>query len=342
VVLNQNQFSGNTPGFVTLCWRQTTGWGSFVYASGNTQIYDGKWHHLAGSLRMTDVNSLWLDGVPLTIGTTNQFSAFQSWSITPGLGIGADINSSGTANTFFNGSLDDVRIYNRILSSSEIAQLYSLGTSKLGVTKTPTGLQSGLVGHWTFDGKDMPNGRVNDVSGQGNHGNTVSIATSTFYATGKIGQGLQFDGVNDYVSLPSLTFGTVASFSFWMKVPVNNGAGTVFRFGSIMHCRVGANNVETMGCYADGGSGGAANTVGIRTGTWKHVVYVIDTSNTQRVYVDTVLNSTATETSGSGSTVGAIGSTGSGTWFNGVVDDVRVYNRVLSTAEITELYNMGK
>ena len=87
-------------------------------------------------------------------------------------------------------------------------------------------LNSGLVGHWTFDGANITNGRINDISGQGNHGNTVSIATSTFYTVGKIGQGLNFDGVDDYVSKVVTNSSvllykdgnlTTRSVSFWVK-----------------------------------------------------------------------------------------------------------------------------
>ena len=61
----------------------------------------------------------------------------------------------------------------------------------------------GLIGHWTFDGIDMVGGKAWDISGSGNHGTLTNISTSTFYTKGKIGQGLNFDGSDDYVSLSS-------------------------------------------------------------------------------------------------------------------------------------------
>src|SRR3989344_1624782 len=75
----------------------------------------------------------------------------------------------------------------------------------------------GLVGHWTFDGKDTP-GRALDVSGQANHGNLVSMSTSTSRAPGKIGQGLRFDGVNDAINTGSDMIGTGEdSISAWIN-----------------------------------------------------------------------------------------------------------------------------
>jgi len=71
------------------------------------------------------------------------------------------------------------------------------GAGTIGKTTTPTGLEDGLVGHWTFDGPDMVN-NVADVSGNGRHATLYySNATTTFI--GKIGQALNFDGIGDHI-----------------------------------------------------------------------------------------------------------------------------------------------
>ena len=71
----------------------------------------------------------------------------------------------------------------------------------IGVPSNILNLSSGLVGWWTFDGKDVVNGVIRDKSGQGNHGNAINIASSTFYTKGKVGQAGNFDGGDDYVSV---------------------------------------------------------------------------------------------------------------------------------------------
>ncbi|MEK6863619.1 MAG: LamG domain-containing protein, partial [Nanoarchaeota archaeon] len=63
--------------------------------------------------------------------------------------IGAWVTSGGSG--FFPGRIDDVRIYNRALSASEVNQLYKFGAAKLAVSPVQS-LTSGLVGYWTFDG----------------------------------------------------------------------------------------------------------------------------------------------------------------------------------------------
>jgi hypothetical protein len=64
---------------------------------------------------------------------------------------------------------------------------------------TYVGLGSGLVGFWSFDGKDMAGVTSYDRSGNGNNG---TLTNSPARTAGKIGQALRFDGVNDLVSVP--------------------------------------------------------------------------------------------------------------------------------------------
>lgn len=76
--------------------------------------------------------------------------------------IGAD-NAVGTPADFWNGSIGEVRIYNRALSAEEVAKLYG-GEN---ITK-------GLVGYWPL--KDD----YNDYSGEGNHGTNTGSILGTF------------------------------------------------------------------------------------------------------------------------------------------------------------------
>jgi hypothetical protein len=137
-------------------------------------------------------------------------------------GLAADdfsIASTTSAVKPFGGAIDDVRVYNRVLSADEITRLYQLGgTAKLNTTvSSQPALESGLVGHWTFDGKDISSTTVArtvlDRSGQSNHGTTTGNPLAT---PGRIGQALSFDGTDDYVNVPddaSLDFGSSEDFS---------------------------------------------------------------------------------------------------------------------------------
>ncbi len=269
------------------------------------------------------------------------------------------------------GKLDDMRIYNRILSAAEIAQLYSLGSaSHVSTTiNPPSTLQSGLVGWWTFDGKDMPSGAVNDRSGSGNNGNFVNMATSTTYVPGKLGQALAFNGKNQSITIPSVDLsGTpTATVSFWMfkssfvandGLAVEDSNPSISSLGFHIDTDIGASPAACTGTLGidlvnDNTSDNLFCFTLPSTGAWHNITAILDTTQPANgevtYYLDGVLQ-TAVNHSISADTTGNfakepfyIGSRGSTQlYYAGMIDDVRVYNRALSAAEIKQLYNMGK
>jgi hypothetical protein len=112
----------------------------------------------------------------------------------------------------FNGTVDDVRIYNRALSATEIQQLYRLGQAQ--AAHSNVGISNGLVGYWTFDGKDTnwSTGQTKDISGNGNTGQMRGMSTSSSPKQGKIGQGLYFSGVGSYLDAGA----TLGNFGCYM------------------------------------------------------------------------------------------------------------------------------
>jgi hypothetical protein len=80
------------------------------------------------------------------------------------------------------------------------------------------------------------------------------------------------------------------------------------------------------------------------TGKWHHVVGMRNGSN-WRIYVDGVLENSATGGTGTLATPWTLQighESGSVYWFPGTIDDVRIYNRALSAAEVKQLYNAGR
>ena len=120
-------------------------------------------------------------------------------------------------------------------------QLYSQGVAthvsaspKVGPTTSCTsGLSCGLVGYWTFDGKDTPwtsssAATTLDKSGNGNTGTLTNMLQSTAPVPGKIGQALKFDGSSGYVDIGTNSSLHPANItvSFWIKP--NTISGTLF------------------------------------------------------------------------------------------------------------------
>ena len=106
--------------------------------------------------------------------------------------------------------IDEIRLYNRALSSDEISALYELEKPTIDLT-------SGLVAWYPFDGN------ASDMSGNGNDG-TVYGATLGEDRNGEAGKAYEFDGVDDWIKIThndSINFNTDDPFSFslWAVIP---------------------------------------------------------------------------------------------------------------------------
>ncbi len=216
--------------------------------------------------------------------------------------------------------------------------------SDAATLRTPSTLASGLIGWWTFDGEDIVGGRLRDRSASGNNGSLINIATSTFYAEGKLGQAGKFDGTNDYAQLGTIGALSRLTISAWIKR--TGGFGTSDQQRIIMSDSLGT----SFGFYIQGtnrlelgqpGTGGVQATSGAITDTnWHHVAVSYNGSNAT-FYVDGVaVGSPAYAVSFSSNTY-SLARAAYGGFLHGYLDDVRVYNRALTAGEITQLYRYG-
>jgi hypothetical protein len=264
----------------------------------------------------------------------------------------------------FNGSMDDVRIYNRALSASEITQLYNLGAAKLNINTTGSnkgrssiaGATAGLVGYWSFNGPDTDWSKnlTYDMSNSYATGTMVSMSTTTSPVAGVIGQGLKFDGSTNYVIGSGTSFPTVwttLTFSAWFKVTSLSSERTVFQSSS-------AANGWGVAIQSNGNPDWYTRTISDNNFTNLSVavntLYFIAVTRSGGTAIATLYNATtgistsqtltglASPNNGNGSfLIGNFDGAGA-IYYSGMVDDIRVYNRVLSTTEITQLYNLGK
>ena len=350
-------------------------WDNWVW---NTTINDNKWHHVVYVADGTNPVVVYVDGVPATLSSFNNHGsggASSDWvadsynisGITNMFVIGAEHRGSDAPNSFFPGSIDEVHIYNRTLSATQVAGLYQSGLAKINSSQSPGTLSQGLVGWWTMDGADTvwsspTAGTEADRSGNGNTGTLTSMNRATSPVLGKIGQALQFDGSSSYINLgnnPSIQRGLPVTISAWMKASDLTALATndcVVATGGSLNNYSGAtlqfygNSIETD--FGDNGSPGPSNReskiepITSNANTWYHVVGVIRGAGDMNLYVNGA--DVGGSYSGSGGAIAystdpaTIGSTA---WHNGIcpgaIDDVRVYDRALSASEVQQLYNVG-
>jgi hypothetical protein len=288
---------------------------------------------------------------------TGYVNGVQTGTATVGATIGATTNSlyigrSSTAINYANGSFDDVRYYSRSLNQQEITRLYTLGQpSKTSATVADKGaLATGLLSHWTFDGKDMVGGVARDGV-RGNNGTLTNIASSTFYTDGKIGQALNFDGVNDYIEKlgPSgfPTGNNPFSYSAWIKPRNAPSQQVILFYGTNTTNQSAYIEIGNADCGANrlsSGKWGATincDSTTVTLGQW-HLVTLTFDGTTARLYRNGVLADSDAASYNLVNTYVDIGRVSNSAFFSGSVDDVRVYGRALSATEVLQLYNLGR
>jgi len=236
------------------------------------------------------------------------------------------------------------------------------------INKAPTslGLITGLVGYWSFDGPDMAGVTAFDRSGQGNNG---TLTNGPVRGAGRIGQALEFDGVNDFVntgtnnlagatsiSVAEWIFAGSSDFDGTLKVMLDDSGSSPFANNGtffILDDRGGA-AIDGINFAVDTATGdGVDRTAGnvIKERRWYHVVGTYDgATSVMQIYVDgRVVSTVAGSGTGSGNFVPRANANltinswnGSGSELRSITDDVRIYNRALSSDEIKRLYNMGR
>lgn len=313
------------------------------YLCGSTVVTDGQWHHIVVTREAENQVSIIIDN--------NLDISGVAFSFSDNVGLIGASDNRGVISHELNGLVDDVRVYDRILSAGEIKRLYNMGAgTKIGKTRTDT-LTSGLIGHWTFDGKDIAGASAYDRSPVGTNTGTIYGAAKTI---GKLGQGLSFDGTSNYVNNSNILISNISGYtvSLWAKsdgtphafnMPAGYGSASEHMWyfdhnaaKDKWHYSWKRGNGTQVSIYSD-------STV--NEGQWYHLVATNNGLN-QYLYVDGVRQADTESSAGFDAAnfsadIGTMyGSTGY--MYDGAVDDVRVYNRALSADEIKRLYNMGR
>lgn len=237
-------------------------------------------------------------------------------------------------------------------ATSAVAQLTVLVDSNLpgrdATNCTPK--PNNVVSWWPCDGTTF------DVVGA-LHGSS----SGAIYSSGKAGQALTFDGQNDFVSVPDSTalsphIGPDGEMSLeaWVRVPslpssAGQGRTAIVAKGNSSQWEY-ALYVRSAGTFQFdvwnlGGTGyGGASGGTVQLNTWHHLVGTLKKGSFTRLYVDGTLAAETAIFSGDtadGTSALYFGRRGDGQYFRGTVDEVSLYSRNLSSAEIASLYAAG-
>ena len=263
---------------------------------------------------------------------------------------------------FFNGRIDEAALYNRALSATEIAAITNAGTA--GKCKpTATVAPTGLVGWWAGDGN------ANDIAGT----NNGTLQNGAGFAIGKAGQSFSFDGINDFVSVSNALYNPFPAsgftYEFWLNAfdtPVgrsrtivsnHHASGNWWNGINLFDGRVSLTLQNPIGNMTFGWT----TTASITPNAYHHVVVAYQNTGAQtastRIYIDGVLQTMTVGSNGAvydgafapgynaadslGFNIGRLLEDTPNAVFNGKIDELSLYNRALTSAEITSIFNAG-
>ena len=301
------------------------------YIESNLELDTLQWYNLILTSDASNVMKLYINGVldsqlsgtPQTIGNIN---------------IG-----SGVSSYFFNGKIDDIVIYNRALTPAEVTQIYSFSGCNADIS-------TGLVAQYDFTGN------ANDQSANANNG-IVSGASLVADRFGNTNSAYYYDGINNYIEIPNISAynNQLYTISYWTKFSTASTSGSGgFNVNPALISKLAPSTVVTYDnwvfyegngtpgfAYGTAGYGGSAAL--FNDNNWHNIICTVN-NDSVRFYYDGVQTSSAAK--GPNLTFNTepirIGRSMTTYWkaFNGIIDDIRIYNIPLTACDIDSLYNM--
>lgn len=223
----------------------------------------------------------------------------------------------------------------------------------------PESYNKGLVSYWNMNETTWTNncssGTVKDSIGTSNALSCPNSTGPTGGATGKFAKGGDFDGSDDYLTADASSITSKMTMAGWFNVDTFATSWSA-PFGTFNHSGLtkGINFIPRSGsihiCFGNGQSYVNATNCPVNfpsslvtTGTWLHGAFTYD-GTTISVYVNGTLIGSMNKTVNNASTTVTIGrwaATINNYYFDGKIDDVRLYNRALSSNEINQLYGLS-
>lgn len=353
----------NTDGTICFGIDDDTTWGPDIASCTTADYYDGTWHHIAGvrDYSGTDKTYIYIDGL---LKDSDSDSTTATLANSDSLTVG-DRNATDDGDEF-TGNLDEIKVYRGTLTASTIKIDYNRGASLVfGAVGNNSNYAANAanqeycvpgdstscaapVAEWKMDEKSGVS--AFDTSG---NANTGTLTFGPTWTIGKVGAGIKFDGSNDYVDLGtgSSMRPSYVTVSAWIKTSatsqfvLSSNHVATSKFGYALYI----NDTGLVRMTADGVSSALTlltGTTAVNDNQWHYITGIYDGSKVY-IYVDGRQDVTpATYAAGvleydSGSSVLGSYYPAGGYYFNGVIDNMRVYDYARTLAQIQWDYNRG-
>ena len=333
-------------------WRNSlTNWANTI---NDPVSYDHtKWNHLV-VVKKTDTLQYYLNCILVFEKKYNGMVNIHKFAADLNIGF---VQSNSGPIRYYNGSIDELRIYDRVLTQSEIKALGDCCLPAIPSSDCDTtNLNTGKVLHLDF------NGNTQDKSGNGNHA-TNNGAIPVAGKSGIANTAYRFDGVNDFMQIANSASLSPTKITMCAILKPKD-----FYTGPCMNNQIMAkNNIYNSGhysmVYAPLNNGGACSMQDInqcnfysglsssgcgvaeiykppfiKKDTWYCVITTYD-GDSAKNYVNGELRYSCKINIPLGSNsadlfIGRLNSASYPYWLNADVDDIRIYNRVLAPSEV--------
>ncbi len=291
--------------------------------------------------------------VALAVGTILIIAAISV--IAPALRANSQADKVQVASALGKELLENVRVFSEAnwynissLATSSANKYFLVSASSPFIAATGTegiladGIASGTVGYWKLD--ESAGTTAYDFSGNNSTG--TWNGTGNHSASGMVGGAGQFNGTNDYIQTPSsstFSFGTGDfSFSIWIKPNSFSGYNHMFAYDGTQSNGALKVNITDGIIYYYSLSFSTYGTItqSLQLSAWNHVVFV-RRANVAELYWNGALVGTKSgfNDNFAGTHFMRFGNGWTGEYTNGLMDDIRFYNRALSATEVKTINN---
>jgi len=202
-----------------------------------------------------------------------------------------------------------------------------------------------IIGMWLFD--DGEGDVASDSSGKGNDG---ILMNEPEWVEGKFGEALSFDGVDDYVDtgLNTNDLSSPITISFWInaaqvkKSPLVSGYNNANPNANRWDIQLNRDGAGKIRWIEHEGRDGAISATVIQADTWYHIAVIHDLPNNEsHIFVNGVLENTAKVEQDVKTNRVLQFADGDGDCYGGIIDEVVIFNVVLSEDDITNIMDNG-
>jgi len=318
-----------------------------------------KWYHIVATHNSsTNQNILYVNGIKESIST--QAISYESNAKTY---IGVFYTSP---NLFFNGYIDEVKIYNTALTDDEVKQDFnqgsaiSFGSTNQTIGGTTTSLNYCIPGDTSYCASPVAEWNFEENTGtiakdtSSNNNFTFNAGTSApTWTVGKknTGSALNFNGDSNWVQRtlsPPITAATDYSQCLWFNSSTNATRQVMIDDANQWEHWIAINTNKTiMGCYYNTTQICTTSTATINLNTWNHVCLSVQSGQKMSLYLNGSLVSQNTNIGSSlpkiydDICIGANGGSTHGEKLTGKIDDVKIYNYARTPAQVAYDYNKG-